>query len=327
MNRTHFVPEEPGSKDAIRSIQRKLASLDPHGKHGFLILNTNYSGQYDSATTEAIQAFQEKNDMTPANGICDEATWRLLDDQAGSTFSESWQFELDNLKSPAASHKVQPVRDNLLAEAHERQLAGLALSGGGIRSATFSLGVLQALGELEMLHKFDYLSTVSGGGYIGAWFSKWLHVLKGNVNDIEGELTPGTPATPVEFEPEQIKFLRQHSNFLTPKTGAFSADTWALLATYVRNTALNLTILAALLAAVLMLPRLLAKLVDTASIHPSDALVATYAKWGFTSAWTPFTVLAILAALWSVFWIAASISSLPDPRRPGWVSVKPTSSS
>ena len=46
-------------------------------------------------------------------------------------------------------------------------LMGLAFSGGGIRSATFSLGVLQALAKKDVLEKMDYLSTVSGGGYIG----------------------------------------------------------------------------------------------------------------------------------------------------------------
>ena len=60
---------------------------------------------------------------------------------------------------------------------------GLALSGGGIRSATFALGVLQSLARKRasasratpafkpLLSRFDYLSTVSGGGYIGAFFS------------------------------------------------------------------------------------------------------------------------------------------------------------
>jgi hypothetical protein len=68
---------------------------------------------------------------------------------------------------------------------------GLALSGGGIRSATFCLGVLQALARADapeqanprpsktpqdnltttLLPRFDYLSTVSGGGYIGSFFS------------------------------------------------------------------------------------------------------------------------------------------------------------
>ncbi len=54
-----------------------------------------------------------------------------------------------------------------------RAITGLSLSGGGIRSAVFNLGVLQALAKNGLLQKVDYLSTVSGGGYIGSsltWF-------------------------------------------------------------------------------------------------------------------------------------------------------------
>src|SRR5262245_43558867 len=46
--------------------------------------------------------------------------------------------------------------------------AALCISGGGIRSATFGLGVLQGLARCGLLDKFHYLSTVSGGGYIGS---------------------------------------------------------------------------------------------------------------------------------------------------------------
>lgn len=73
---------------------------------------------------------------------------------------------------------------------HEAPRIGLALSGGGIRSATFALGLMQALNEVafarhdplsdpahvrapalrSLLARFDYLSTVSGGGYVGAFF-------------------------------------------------------------------------------------------------------------------------------------------------------------
>jgi hypothetical protein len=53
-------------------------------------------------------------------------------------------------------------------------LVGIALSGGGIRSATFSLGLLQGLHRNGLLKLFDYLSTVSGGGYVGGWWSAWL---------------------------------------------------------------------------------------------------------------------------------------------------------
>ena len=62
------------------------------------------------------------------------------------------------------------------AEIDESQpdLVGLGLSGGGIRSATFCLGFLQELQRLRILRIFDYLSTVSGGGYLGGWWSAWL---------------------------------------------------------------------------------------------------------------------------------------------------------
>src|SRR5262245_55406088 len=51
------------------------------------------------------------------------------------------------------------------------RLLGLSFSGGGIRSATFNLGVLQALAGRGLLRYVDFLSTVSGGGYIGSWLT------------------------------------------------------------------------------------------------------------------------------------------------------------
>ncbi|MGB6470343.1 MAG: hypothetical protein WBE88_05760, partial [Candidatus Acidiferrales bacterium] len=58
-----------------------------------------------------------------------------------------------------------------VASAHRANLVGVAFSGGGIRSATFNLGVLQGLAEMKLLQRVDYLSTVSGGGYIGGWLA------------------------------------------------------------------------------------------------------------------------------------------------------------
>ncbi len=58
-----------------------------------------------------------------------------------------------------------------------KKRAALCLSGGGIRSATFGLGVLQGLARQGLLRQFDFLSTVSGGGYVGSWLSAWIHRL------------------------------------------------------------------------------------------------------------------------------------------------------
>ena len=59
------------------------------------------------------------------------------------------------------------------ADRPKAPLTALCLSGGGIRSATFALGVIQGLAERGVLNGFDYLSTVSGGGYVGGWLSSW----------------------------------------------------------------------------------------------------------------------------------------------------------
>ena len=55
-----------------------------------------------------------------------------------------------------------------------KDATGLCLSGGGIRSATFCLGIVQVLEREGMLTKLDYLSTVSGGGYLGTFLSAFL---------------------------------------------------------------------------------------------------------------------------------------------------------
>lgn len=71
---------------------------------------------------------------------------------------------VETLRLPLAYH---PEERELLRR--ERPEWGLALSGGGLRSALFSIGVLKALHEQKALGRFDMISTVSGGGYAGYW--------------------------------------------------------------------------------------------------------------------------------------------------------------
>jgi predicted acylesterase/phospholipase RssA len=72
-------------------------------------------------------------------------------------------------------HKEERARLDLSRPIGEADGIGLALSGGGIRSASFSLGVLQLLLNEDLLQRVDYLSTVSGGGYVGSSITWWLH--------------------------------------------------------------------------------------------------------------------------------------------------------
>ncbi len=126
-------------------------------------------------------------------------------------------------------------------------LIGLALSGGGIRSATTCLGLLQALSRMDILPMVDYLCTVSGGGYIGGCFSA---LLSWNESKARGRplsdksftfdaaerpaFTTGWETFP--FRAEQIPgqrrigesllaHLRTHGNFLVARWGLFRRET------------------------------------------------------------------------------------------------------
>lgn len=256
--------------------------------------------------------------------------------------------ELSHLRPDFSNQPEKLELNEVLGDFHNAELKALCFSGGGIRSATFGLGIVQALAKKELLDRFDYLSTVSGGGYLGSWLSAWIRreqmnkfeaklnekkdLLKRDEDELEqktGELadyrrlagsveavlperikefkdriaqlndeiarlrgeiaqlnlqlfdiynqtqTDGVAEVqkklkectiPVQAkarlqspnpEPKQLQFLREYSNYMSPKVGLLSADTWTLLAIYLRNLFLNWTIFIPLLSAVLLLPRVL----------------------------------------------------------------------
>ncbi|MDX1428756.1 MAG: patatin-like phospholipase family protein, partial [Rhodothermales bacterium] len=93
----------------------------------------------------------------------------------------------------------------------ENGLVGLAFSGGGIRSATFGLGVLQILEERGLLNRIDYHSTVSGGGYIGSCLGSLAASL-----DTSQKARPHLLARSGVGEPLAVTHLRNGSKYLTP---------------------------------------------------------------------------------------------------------------
>jgi hypothetical protein len=62
-------------------------------------------------------------------------------------------------------------------------------------------------------------------------------------------------------EAPSIRRIRENSNFLTPRIGALSADTWAALAILIRNLLLNWLILIPLIGAVALAPKIAASVV------------------------------------------------------------------
>jgi len=139
----------------------------------------------------------------------------------------------------------------------KEQRTALCFSGGGIRSATFALGVMQRLASFGLLTRFDFLSTVSGGGYIGSWLSSFVRRDPGGMAAVQRGIQGVPPAQRKPLEPEiaPLVWLRRFSNYLTPKLGLVSADTWAFAGSYVRNLLLVWLIFVPFLASVLALPR------------------------------------------------------------------------
>jgi hypothetical protein len=238
----------------VAALQRKLAA---HGGY-----QGEAHGRFDEATRLALKRFQagHAGQYLDQTGILDTATRAVLNALPPFTFDEVLASELDAINESRKETGQRPEEkaaesDNAVVRAHQARLMGLAFSGGGIRSATFNLGILQTLARLGLLRRVDYLSSVSGGGYIGSWLHAWVKREGGDIRKVENKLDvhPGAAV----HEPRQVSWLRQYSNYLTPRIGLLSADTMAGVATWLRNVLLNQVILGALGLAVLCLPWIL----------------------------------------------------------------------
>ncbi len=317
--------------EEFADVRRKLACLSLHCEPIDVSESASDSQEKLRANiSKAIKGFQENSEFRErypvltraAPGVCDYYTWDAIKDAAGILFSEAAQWELDRLSEPRpplpgytipTAHAVNPaVESQVRLRAHRSHLWGLAFSGGGIRSATFNLGVLQGLAEFRLLRCVDFLSTVSGGSYIGSWLSAWISRQGGDVVAVEEQLD--TKRQKPEADP--IKTLRQYSNFMTPKVGLFGADTWTVIATWLRNMILNFVILTSLIAFAMLIPRLLAMGIHWFLPHGSNATTATTLfTWG-----TGLGGLGLY--LWAVFIIGLNLTLLPSKDGPGSWLVK-----
>jgi hypothetical protein len=162
-------------------------------------------------------------------------------------------------------------------EARHRAWA-LALSGGGVRSATFCVGFLRGLAKNKLLIRFDYMSTVSGGGYAGVSLGRLFR--------------PGFTATEVQEGVSRdnsmwLWWLRNNGRYLTP---AGAKDLSLAIASMLRGvieTHWEVGILALLTMTLITLPHVLL------SIFPPPG----------GGAWTEYP----LALLGSVWWWALMI--------------------
>jgi len=168
-------------------------------------------------------------------------------------------------------------------------VSALALSGGGIRSATFCLGLLRGLARNEMLHRFDYLSTVSGGGYVGAALGRLYQPGQG-ARTVEAGLGSDNSLL--------LWWLRSNGRYLTPAGARDLVQALASILRGVLSTQFEVAVLMLFTLAWLLAPRHLA---------------ATHGLWqGSASVLLWLLVLPLFGGLHQIFayWYCREKSSL-----------------
>jgi len=143
----------------------------------------------DEVTPEVLEADEIERCFQPVRSGLDE-TWPFAK-----------RINADEKAEVAARRDRARITKNPADDA-----VGLALSGGGIRSATFCLGVVQVLADRGLMKDFDFLSTVSGGGYTGSFITSRV----GRGAGYELIASPFGPDT------DPIKHLRQNAKYLSP---------------------------------------------------------------------------------------------------------------
>lgn len=179
---------------------------------------------------------------------------------------------------------------------------GVALSGGGVRSATFALGVMQVLARLDRLRHIDLLSTVSGGGYLGGFIGRlFTRVISAVANPAERvqQILSNTASN-------EIWWLRRHASYLA---SAGRSDWQTNVGVLWRNLVTVHALLGTLLLAVLIGLR------AVAGDHAALAVDAGWPQWLLHSPWwmLPAGLAAgVVLPLVTAYWLA--------PRRHGPVS-------
>lgn len=175
---------------------------------------------------------------------------------------------------------------------------GLTLSGGGIRSSTFCLGALQELSRAGLFPLFDYMSTVSGGGYIGACLSSLMTQAETqdrsllDVGDIDGndwkaevvrpEGVPHDKTFPLSGnQPDQIHHLRKHGDFLIARQGLLRLDVLRTVGTAILSLACSLLLFLSMWVAFVCVYLLMVRLLGGSflEVHSDYQLPQTGGKW------------------------------------------------
>lgn len=265
------------SEDAYRDLALKKEALAAISARDSLVLVADQRRKIaeilrkEIALDKVLKSAPERKEELRAEKAALQS--KLLEERQTKKKAKLQQRIFDGYTSVLEAEKKCKAADQpLLRVLHGMNGSAVCLSGGGIRSASFCLGVLQGLARFSVkrdpkpgpvlppsklgdsaLGKLDYLSTVSGGGYIGSWLMAWAtHAQYLRVV----ELLARPAATSSDPEPQPIRHLREYTSYLTPSYG-FTLDTMTLIAIVLRNLLLNWMILVPAVVVLFCAPELI----------------------------------------------------------------------
>ena len=226
------------------------------------------------------------------------------DNATCKNFDAVFRTELDEIRSRhnRSRRNIIPDDTSTLWPTTNLGLTGLSCSGGGIRSAAFCLGVLQGLQSKEIVGQIDYLSTVSGGGYIGTTMTI------GMSRDTPSGGQDGTfPFGRIDDQREtpEVRHLRDNSRYLLQK-GLPSAVSAVVI--YLRGIVMN---------AIVLLPILLVAAAFLVVLNPDtkELTINRFLGLDLTGAFgnsrIPFSLVLICAIAFLLAVYAVAVSVLP----------------
>ncbi len=231
----------------------------------------------------------------------------LVVKEKGKEFSTKY---INRAESVAVRTRRAELGFKNLQELQRNQNAlGLAMSGGGIRSAVFCLGVTQVLAARKLLGRVDFLSTVSGGGYTGSFLTARLG---DDTFEVEMVRPNGRDSKP-------IAHLRGWAQYMT--SSSLSAR-WKAMAATVAGMLLNWSVPVFWISLTALLARYITKngaewnsrfpVTMELSVYAAAASLVAYAglirvelaklrRWGEIIAALSLTMVLLVGVLWAIY--------------------------
>jgi hypothetical protein len=225
--------------------------------------------------------------------------WGMPDPEADTKRKTRQLKDVENINMDEKT-AVQ-TRRKLINDTREsdENAVGLALSGGGIRSSTFSLGVTQALADKGLMKEVDFLSTVSGGGYIGSFLTSRVGEADPEKSTVDQTWRGvGEAKGP---DPSAIRYMRRRAQYLSSSD---LSSLWSTILSTIAGMLMNWLVPVAFIAFAALL-----------------AHVPRIRQWGFGDwVFSFYDVSVFLITSGGILSIIALIAYAAFTRIDGWVS-------